>query len=336
MYLSKRSNGFYYIFYPQLNGKLTCISTKEKTKSEALKFLSNFEKEIKTRKESKALPIPLRQFFDEFLKYSESIHSPKHTESLKATFNKFITHNGNPLLSEMKKEDFIKYKETRLKEVSEFSIKRDLANLSSRFNWGISKGYLKLNLVQGIKKPKLPEKQPLFFDEISYQVLLKQIKEKDLLDLVQFAVNTGLRQGELISLEWSQINFKERFLILDNRNHLTKSKKVRTVPLNIKALQILIERERNKKGSNVFTYNEEIINPDALSRKFKVYVLNSKLNKKLNFHSLRHTFASWLVQKNVPIQQVQQLLGHSDLRTTLIYSHLRPEDLRNSVDLLSN
>jgi len=336
MYLSKRSNGIYYIFYPQLNGKLTCISTKEKTKSEALKFLSNFEKEIKTRKDAKALPIPIRQFFDEFLKYSESIHSPKHTESLKATFNKFISHKGNPLLSEMKKEDFIKYKETRLKEVSEFSIKRDLANLSSLFNWGISKGYLKQNLVQGIKKPKLPEKQPLFFDEISYQILLKHIHDKDLSDLVQFAVNTGLRQGELISLEWSQINFKERFLILDNRNHLTKSKKVRTVPLNIKALQVLTERERNKKGSNVFTYNEEIINPDALSRKFKVYVLNSKLNKKLNFHSLRHTFASWLVQKNVPIQQVQQLLGHSDLRTTLIYSHLRPEDLRNSVDLLSN
>jgi len=336
MYLSKRSNGIYYIFYHQLNGKITCISTKERIKSEALKFLSNFQKETKNRKESKASPIPIRKFFDEFLIYSASIHSPKHTASLKATFSKFIQHSGNPLLSEVKKENFIQYKETRLKEVSEFTVKRDLANLSSLFNWGISKGYLKQNLVQGIKKPRLPEKQPLFFDEISYQILLKQINNKDLSDIVQFAVNTGLRQGELIRLEWSQINFKERYLILDNRNHLTKSKKVRSVPLNLTALQILTDREKQKKGNNVFYLLDKIIKPDYLSRMFKQFVIKSKLNNKLNFHSLRHTFASWLVQKNVPIQQVQQLLGHSDLRTTLIYSHLRAEDLMNSVNKLNN
>ncbi len=336
MYLSKRSNGIYYIFYRQLSGKLTCISTKEKTKSEALKFLSNFENEIKTRKDAKALPIPVRQFFDKFLKYSESVHSPKHTESLKATFSKFIQHFGNVLLSELKREDIIHFKELRLKEVSEFSVKRDLADLSSLFNWGITKGYLKQNLAHGIKKPKLPEKQPLFFDEISFQILLKQIDDKDLYDLTEFAVNTGLRQGELITLEWNQINFKERFLILDNRNHLTKSKKVRTVPLNIKALQILTKREGIKKGNNVFTLHDELINPDFLSRKFKQYIIKAKLNDKLNFHSLRHTFASWLVQRNVPIQQVQQLLGHSDLRITLIYSHLRAEDLRNAVNLIHN
>jgi hypothetical protein len=69
----------------------------------------NFENEAKARKESTALPIPIRNFFNEFLIYSESVHSPKHTISLKATFSKFIQHNGNPLLTELKKEQFIQY-----------------------------------------------------------------------------------------------------------------------------------------------------------------------------------------------------------------------------------
>ena len=336
MYLSKRSNGIYYVFYPQSNGKLTCISTKERIKSEALKFLSNFQREVKARKESKAFPIPMRQFFNEFLKYSESVHSPKHTESLKATFSKFIHHTGNPLLSELKKENFIQYKETRLKEVSEYTVKRDIANLSSLFNWGISKGYLRQNLVQGIKKPKLPEKQPLFFDEISFEILLQNINSKDLSDLVLFAVNSGLRQGELIRLEWSQINIKDRFLILDNRNSLTKSKKVRTVPLNLKALQILTERGTNRKGSKVFLLNGDVINPDKLSRLFKKYIIKAGLNPQLKFHSLRHTFASWLVQKGVSIFEVSKLLGHSDIRVTEIYSHLRADDLLNSVNKLND
>ena len=336
MYLTKRANGIYYIFYRQSNGKMTCMSTKTRRKSEAIKFLTTFDKKVSDREKTMALPIPIRKFFNEFLMYSESVHSPKHTISLKATFSKFIQHNGNPLLTELKKEQFIQYKEDRQREVSEYTVRRDLANLSSLFNWGISKGFLKQNFVQGIKKPKLPEKLPIFFDEVSFQILLQNINDKDLSELVEFAVNTDLRQGELIRLEWDQINFKDRSLILDNRNYLTKSKRIRTVPLNIKALQILTEREKYRKGSNVFLMNGNIVDPDPLSRKFKKCVIKSGLNPHLSFHSLRHTFASWLVQRGVSIFEVSKLLGHSDIRVTEIYSHLRADDLLNSVNRLDN
>jgi len=63
-------------------------------------------------------------------------------------------------------------------------------------------------------------------------------------DIVLVAVNTGLRQMELLSLEWNQINFREHYLILDNRNHTTKSKKIRTIPLNVTALQVLTYRKK--------------------------------------------------------------------------------------------
>ena len=140
---------------------------------------------------------------------------------------------------------------------------------------------------------------------------------------------------ELLTLQWDQINFRDKLLTLDNRNHLTKSKKIRTIPLNIASMQIIVERESKKTSKNVFTYLDNAITQDQISKVFKKYVLKAKINPQLNFHSLRHTFASWLVQKGVSIYHVSKLLGHSDIKTTEIYSHLRAEDLRSAVEMLN-
>ena len=91
------------------------------------------------------------------------------------------------------------------------------------------------------------------------------------------------------------MNFKNKILTLDNRNHFTKSKKIRSIPLGIKVLQILTDRQLKSNSSIVFTYRNQPIKQDFISKKFKKYVIKANLNLKLNFHSLRHTFASWLV-----------------------------------------
>lgn len=124
-------------------------------------------------------------------------------------------------------------------------------------------------------------------------------------------------------------------MILDNRNNLTKSKKIRTVPLSVKALQILNSREQFRKNEFIFTQEGEGITQKFISKKFKSYVIKSKINSGLHFHSLRHTFASWLVQRGVSIYEVSKLLGHSDIKVTEIYAHLKPENLRNAVELLN-
>lgn len=59
------------------------------------------------------------------------------------------------------------------------------------------------------------------------------------------------------------------------------------------------------------------------------------LNPKLTFHSIRHSFASWLIMKNVPIYHVSKLLTHSDLRVTQIYAHLQPDNLRSAIEKLN-
>lgn len=123
-------------------------------------------------------------------------------------------------------------------------------------------------------------------------------------DLVLFAFNTRLRQIELLTLEWNQVNFEKRTLILDNCTHITKRKKIPSVPLNDKAMGVLQTRKDKTTGSLVFTFDGGPVQQRLGSQRFKRYVRQSKLNPKLNFHSLRHTFSSWLVQRGVSIYQV--------------------------------
>lgn len=337
MYLSKRSNGRYYITHLQPNGKYTSISTKAKLKSEALKFLSSFEAELKERLARKLNPISLNKFFFEFLKYSESVHSWNHTKSLKTTFDLFTTFIGSIELYDLKREDVLSFIEARLKTVSAYTVRRDIADLSSAFTYALAKKYVKENLCSGIKKPKLVEKLPLFFTEAEFYTLLRVVDDDDLKDLILFAVNTGLRQNDLINLEWTQINFNSKTLILDNRNSQTKSRKVHTIPLNSKALQILTARQiKASYFEKVFTYHGKQIKQIFISHKFKKYVLKAGLNKSLSFHDLRHTFASWLVQRGVPIYTVSKLLTHSDIRVTQIYSHLSETNLSTAIAVLDN
>jgi site-specific recombinase XerD len=246
-----------------------------------------------------------------------------------------VNYYGDFPIEELNKEKVLKYIQYRSKNLSPHTVKREIESLSSLFNWAIDHNFMLENICIGIKRPRLPEKLPVFFTKWEFEELLRITIDQDLKDLFIFAINTGLRQMELIKLEWNQINIEGKLLILDNRNHLTKSKKIRSLPLNQSAIKILEKRIQSRyKHTIVFTYHTHPINQQFISHKTKKLVRLSKINPKLNFHSLRHTFASWLVQKGVSLYEVSKLLGHADIKTTQIYAHLRSDDLRNAVEML--
>jgi integrase len=175
---------------------------------------------------------------------------------------------------------------------------------------------------------------PLYFSQTELARLIGNIDNADIHDVALFAVNTGLREMEIISLTWDQIDFVRKVVILSNQNHVTKSSRVRNVPLNKTAMDVLMQRKATG-GTLVFTYKGNRIHQNHFSGKFKKYIIKAGLNPKYNFHSLRHTFASWLVQAGVSIYEVSKLLGHADIKTTQIYAHLRSDDLKRAVDLLN-
>ncbi|MCU7495027.1 MAG: site-specific integrase [Ignavibacteria bacterium] len=229
------------------------------------------------------------------------------------------------------------YIRQRVLKSSVYVGKRETAYLSGIYKWAIINGYHTENICRHIKTARLPEKQPIYFTKTEFNLLVASVTDQDLKDLMYFAVNTGLRQMELLTLKWSQVDLAGKFVILANNGHKTKSGKVRTIPLNQKVLEILERRILNVADhGTVFSYQGQPIKQQFISHKFQKLIKKAGLNSKLNFHSLRHTFATWLLQRGASIYEVSKLLGHADIKTTEIYSHLSPNDLRGSTDLLND
>lgn len=333
MFLSKRNNGYYYVVYKAENGKRTLKATRTKNKREAFQFLHKFKAQYEIQCES--LPeISLWEFAAKFMRYSEAYHTKLTARDYALTFKKLFKYFGNPALSDLTRSKIQLYITDRISKGSIYQGRKDLINIKAALNWAVKEEYLYKNPASQIKRIKVPERLPIFFTKDEFEKLISNIDEEDIHDIAVVAVNTGMRQGELIKLEWQNIHWEMDMIILDNHTFINKSKKVRSIPMNERVKEVLRSRYNSRISDNVFTYNDERFNQDFLVHKFKKYIRKAGLRDKLNFHSLRHTFATWLVQGGASIYQVSKLLGHADVSTTQVYAHLNSEDLRESLKIL--
>ncbi|MGY0504292.1 phage integrase [Luteimonas sp. e5] len=153
-----------------------------------------------------------------------------------------------------------------------------------------------------------------------------------LMPMVLLAMNTGMRRGELLGLEWSNVNLKTRLLTITAGN--AKSRKARHLPLNAEAMDVLT-RWKKQRGRNrlVFPSPKTGGRMDNVNRSWERLMADAELTD-FRFHDLRHHFASRLVMAGVDLNTVRELLGHSDLAMTLRYAHLAPAKLAAAVELL--
>ena len=145
-----------------------------------------------------------------------------------------------------------------------------------------------------------------------------------------------MRRGEIINLRWCDIDFKRKTVnVQSNDSYHVKQGKMRTIPLNESAIHLLLQLKNCQTSAYVFNIQQEKRSAWYTTYMFKQYVYKLGLNEKLHFHSLRHTFASWLVQDGVSLYEVQKLLGHSNISVTQVYAHLQPERLHSTVNRIS-
>lgn len=156
------------------------------------------------------------------------------------------------------------------------------------------------------------------------QYLLQALKLKSELwhDVVAFALNTGMRAGEIYKLQKFHFDFDQRIVkVLDSKNSQS-----RHIPLNDAAYNA------DRKYYTIDNEGEIFSNARTKYYIFQDAVCECGFNKGIQdrrgrfcFHTLRHTFASGLVQHGTPLSLVGELLGHKDLRMTMRYSHLAPD-----------
>jgi len=145
--------------------------------------------------------------------------------------------------------------------------------------------------------------------------------------------------SELINMKWNWIDLQHRMITVRNSSGFqTKSKKDRIIPMSNQVHEIYSRRFNQSQyylNGFVFYRQKEIkLYGPFVSKKFKSVVRKLNLDERIHFHSLRHSFASSLVQKGVSLYIVKELLGHSDIATTQIYSHLRTQNLFDAINKL--
>lgn len=211
------------------------------------------------------------------------------------------------------------YRDMRMKAgKAPASVRIELSMLSAvfkcaRHDWGYS---LLSNPVSDIKRPIPSKGRERRLDEGEFEALLKVTYGTELYSLIVLAVETAMRAGELLSLEWGNINLTKRTAILPD----TKNGERRVVPLSSVALETL--RALGPGQGAVFAISES----HTISNAFKRATRKAGIVG-LRFHDLRHEAVSRLFEKRLNTMEVASISGHKSLQMLSRYTHLRAEDL---------
>jgi integrase len=219
------------------------------------------------------------------------------------------------------------YKAKRIKEVSPATVNRELACLKHMFTMAIQWEKAEVNPVKKVKLFRENNQRVRYLEMEEIEKLLKNCQGYTK-RIIEIALNTGMRKGEILGLKWKDIDFRRGIIYLLD----TKNSDKREVPINDRVKKALISQPKHKESSYVFCNKNG--KPYRDIRKSFVATLNKSDIISFRFHDLRHTFASHLVMSGVDLNTVRELLGHKSLRMTLRYSHLSPAHKQRAVEVL--
>ena len=333
--LKKRSNGYYYIVHNE-GGKLVFKTTKCRSKRDAVLFLQNEAPENPTPQPVEANnSTPLLSALFTELEKSKRLRA-QSLIGYRSAVTQLKNLVGDKRVDQYTAEDLEKLKQFHSK-ASDNTINTRIRGLKAVFGYAVLKGYIKTNPFSESCLIKMVKKPPVFLSQDEFQQLLKVVPSEVARDFFIVAANTGLRLNELINLSWKTVSLeKKQLVVVNGEDFSTKSGHSRTIPLNDTVLEILQRRyEKSKRREYVFSKAMGTrFAGNYMSLAFKRAVRELGLNNHYHFHTLRHSFASWLAEREVPIFSIQQLLGHSSVNTTLIYAHLSSSQLHGAVNKL--
>jgi len=227
------------------------------------------------------------------------------------------------------------------KKISERSQARGISSIKAFFKFLLEEEYREDNPSSLLEGPKLGLYLPdtLSMDDID-RIINSIDKKTDIGQrnqcILEVLYGCGLRVSELVDLKISNINFKERFIIVEG-----KGEKTRLVPLASSTAEYLhdyIQNVRkkikvNKKHEDIVFLNTRGTNMSRVIVFIIIKELTQKagINKSISPHTFRHSFATHLLQNGADLRFIQEMLGHSSITTTQVYTHLKTEELRDVI-----
>jgi integrase len=248
----------------------------------------------------------------------------------------------NTLLSKISPFDLERVKMTLLNQgLAAATVKHVLVLIRQLFNKAISWGmWTGENPIKKVKLPRLNNQRERFLTKAEAQLLLKELATwgRHNHDICMLSLHTGMRAGEIFSLMWQHIDLDNNMiLVADPKNG--RSRKAFMTPT---IRNMFSKMEKGDPEDYVFA-SRDGDRIDRISNTFMLAVENLNFNEgitdprqKVVFHTLRHTFASWLAIQGTPILTIKELLGHQTLAMTERYSHLSPDHKRQAIEGIEN
>jgi len=250
-------------------------------------------------------------------------------------FNKWLA--GKSFISVNSKHIQDYFSDRQKNNISSSSQARILTCLHSFYQYLLANQLIKKDPTEQFSQPKLEKKLPIFLNIQEVEKLLEAPSSSSLFGqrdraMLELLYSCGLRVSELINLSYHNINLKEEFIRIHG-----KGNKERVLPMGEVAIDYLMKYEtnarpmllKNGQSDSYFLSNRG----SAMSRQNFFYIIKAYANqvgidKPLSPHSLRHAFATHLVQKGADLRSVQLMLGHSDISSTQLYTHIQNAQLK--------
>ena len=288
--------------------------------------------------ERKTTPKTIKEFYSEYAKFAESYYSKKYITSIKTSFQHLLGYLGeSKLLEDIKLRDL----ENFIGELRTNNAPKGFLvyyrTLKAALNKAVDWEYILDNPFQKIQVPKVQEVKPAHLNRVDLEKALPFIENRTIALLSEAALYCGCRRSEIVNLKVKHIDFIEEEMTIGDDDFITKSRKSRTIPICDKLMTIIKQLLTNKNQedyifakSNGYPYNAEYV-----SACFKDAIRKAELSERIHFHSLRHSFGTYLANRNVPIIIIKELMGHADINTTLRYSHTTKENLINGMNVFN-
>jgi len=224
------------------------------------------------------------------------------------------------------------------KNLANRSIGRRLSALRSFFRFLTREGYLKVNPITSLSSPKQEKHLPSFLTEPEVARLIESAFGKNELDVrglrdravLETFYSTGIRTSELVGLDIEDIDFLSGVAKVKG-----KGKKERIVPIGetaIVSIEKYLEKRKKQHAALFLNKSGTRISSRGVRDIVEKYINISGTRQGISAHTFRHSFATHLLNRGADLRCVQELLGHVNLSTTQIYTHLTTERLKSVYD----
>lgn len=212
------------------------------------------------------------------------------------------------------------------------TIYRSIESIKQFYKFLFGEGYIKEDIAEDLSLPKIPQKLPDILSVEEVNRLLEapgSKKEKDIRykAMLEIAYGSGLRVSEVLSLKMDDVDLEAGFVKV-----VGKGGKERVVPINEKSILAIKEYLKVRKNVDVkelfVSRLGKKISRIEFWKQLKKYAKISNIKKNIHPHTLRHSLATHLLKGGADIRSVQEILGHSNISTTQIYTHLDRQHLK--------